>query len=261
MEGFVYVVNPPELPRVAFGSSLERVTLPLSGPCLTSFMRQHQGDVFLTPGPAARVDEKDHLDIKWPSKLGHSAFASKVPRLLTPANADFPCVGSYNVETGKSLRKAQKPFNIGAELKDKDRFLTPAPSTYPHHVPRRQPKLSTAFGSKRRILPAVTVICSPFNGAKCHKCEQIPLGDYWRDFNTELDLCRSCMHKMESELKNCAATELQRLRLRREFADYKRVRYCDFYHDHGGTAAAVQVLPTRILKMKIEKENYLSLYM
>lgn len=62
--GFAYVVNPPEIPRVAFGSSLDRVTLPLKGPCLTSFMRKHQGDAFMSPGPTARVDEKDYLQIK-----------------------------------------------------------------------------------------------------------------------------------------------------------------------------------------------------
>lgn len=49
---------------MAFGSSLERETLPLKGPCLSSFMRKHQGDVFLSPGPMARVDERDPLDIK-----------------------------------------------------------------------------------------------------------------------------------------------------------------------------------------------------
>lgn len=61
---FAYIVNPPEIPRVAFGSGMERETLPLKGPCLTSFMRQHQGDVFLSPGPVARVDERDHMEIK-----------------------------------------------------------------------------------------------------------------------------------------------------------------------------------------------------
>uniref|UniRef100_A0A1I8Q4T5 Uncharacterized protein n=1 Tax=Stomoxys calcitrans TaxID=35570 RepID=A0A1I8Q4T5_STOCA len=258
---FVYVVNPAELPRVAFGSSMDRVTLPLKGPCLTSFMRQHQGDVFLSPSPTKYVDEKNHMQLKWPSKLGHSAFVSKNPRFLAPTNANFPCVGSYDVAPKNPLRKAQKPFNVGEQRKDKEKFLTPAPSTYPHHVARPQLKLSTAFGSKRNIVPKVIVLCSPFNVAKCHKCDQTPLGDYWRDFNTELDLCRPCMHKMERELKNCATTELQRMRLRRNFADYKVVRYCDFYHDHGGTAAAVQVMPTRIFKMKTQKENYFSLYM
>ncbi|XP_058984876.1 uncharacterized protein LOC131805580 isoform X1 [Musca domestica] len=259
--GFVYVVNPPEIPKVAFGSSLERVTLPLRGPCLTSFMRQHQGDVFLSPGPATRVDERNLLEIKWPSKLGYSAFASKAPRLLGPSNANMPCVGSYDVETRNPFRNAAKPFNIGAARKDKERFLTPGPSTYPHHVERPKLRISSAFGSRRKILPAIGVICSPLNVAKCHKCEQIPQGDYWHDFNTELDLCRPCMHKIEHDLKKCSATELQRLRLRREFSDYVRVRYCDFYHDHGGTMAAVQILPQLIYKMKIEKENYLSLYM
>lgn len=55
------MINPPETPKVAFGSGLERVTLPLSGPCMSSFMRKMMGNVDRSPGPAACVDERDYL--------------------------------------------------------------------------------------------------------------------------------------------------------------------------------------------------------
>lgn len=108
-------------------------------------MRKHQGDAFMSPGPTARVDEKDYLEIKvnqgnlfqileviflytpqWPSKLGYSAFVSKTPRLSAPQSTKMPSVGSYDVESKKVFRRAQKPFNVGADRKDKEPFLTPA---------------------------------------------------------------------------------------------------------------------------------------
>ena len=69
------------------------------------------------------------------------------------------------------------------------------------------------------------------------------------------------MHKIENEMKCCSATEVQRRRLRREKQPYQLVRYCGFFHDHGGTLAATQLIPMKTLKFKIKKENYLSLYM
>ncbi|KAM7342814.1 uncharacterized protein ACRADG_010096 isoform 2-T2 [Cochliomyia hominivorax] len=258
---FNYVVNPPEIPRVAFGSSLEREILPLKGPCLNSFMRQHQGDVFLSPGPAARVDERDFLEIKYPSKLGYSAFASKLLRLPATENLNYPCVGAYDVDIRKTLKKAIKPFNVGAKREEQEKFLPPAPNTYSPKLERPQLKINTAFGKQRKILPHVKIICSPFNIAQCHKCERTPCGDYWNNSEDNLDLCRSCMHKIERKLKSCSSSEIQRLRLRRFLLPYRLVRYCGFFHDHNGTTAATQLIATNVLKFKIKKENYLSLYM
>ena len=39
-------------------------------------MRKHQGDVFLSPGPQARTDERDHLEIK-------VSFVSKKEKKMT----------------------------------------------------------------------------------------------------------------------------------------------------------------------------------
>ncbi|XP_065370437.1 uncharacterized protein LOC135962439 [Calliphora vicina] len=261
MEGFNYVVKPPQIPRVAFGSGMERETLPLQGPCLTSFMRQHQGDVFLSPGPMARVDERDHMEIKYPSKLGYTAFASKLLRLPAAETSNNPCVGTYDVEIKIKERKAFKPFNVGAQRSQKHKFLTPAPNTYSHHKTRKQLHISSAFGRQRKITPEVQIICSPLNNAHCHKCEQVPQGDYWRNYEEDLDLCRPCLHKIEQKLKTCSSTEVQRLRLRRFLLPYRLVRYCGFYHDHHGTTAATQLITTKILKFKINKENYLAMYM
>lgn len=122
-------------------------------------------------------------------------------------------------------------------------------------------QINTAFGRQRKILPQVQIICSPFNTAHCHRCEQIPKGDYWHNYEENLDLCRPCKHKIERKLKNCSSTEVQRMRLRHFLLPYRLVRYCGFFHDHNGTTAATQLISRKVLKFKIQKENYLSLYM
>lgn len=68
------MVNPPEIPRVAFGSCMERITLPISGPGLSSFMRKIQGEVRDFPGPFEYVHTKEALDKKVSSLMSHSYF-------------------------------------------------------------------------------------------------------------------------------------------------------------------------------------------
>lgn len=129
-----------------------------------------------------------------------------------------------------------------------------------HHIPRPKLQVNMAFGKQRKITPVVKIICSPLNVAECHKCEQQPLGDYWHNFEDNLDLCRTCMNKINNEMRSCSANETQRKRLHREKQPYELVRYCGFFHDHGGTSAATQLIPMKTLKFKIKTENYLSLY-
>lgn len=62
------MVNPPEIPRVAFGSGMERITLPMSGPGLSSFMRKIQGEVRDFPGPFEYVRTKVALEKNVSSK-------------------------------------------------------------------------------------------------------------------------------------------------------------------------------------------------
>lgn len=49
--GFEYIVNPPIIPKVAFGSSLHREVMPLSGPSVTSYMRNHLPEARERPSP------------------------------------------------------------------------------------------------------------------------------------------------------------------------------------------------------------------
>ncbi|XP_067633606.1 uncharacterized protein [Eurosta solidaginis] len=256
---FIYVVNPPEIPRIAFGSGLERVTLPMSGPSLTPFMRKIQGEVREFPGPHEYNTTKDLIK-KNASKYGNAPFVSKLPRLAQTATSAYPPVGTYHVHPPKKLKQAARPFNVGALQKPVEKFTTTGPANYA--IDRQSPnmKICSAFGSKRIIWPAVAIICSPVNNAKCSKCSSTPIGDYYHQFKLNLDLCRSCMKKQLRILKRCTTDLYYRARMRNELNQYQRVRYCGFFHDHQGTTAAIQLMSKSTLKYKIRTENYLYTY-
>lgn len=135
------------------------------------------------------------------------------------------------------------------------------PNTYIGTLRRSQIYVNTAFGTQRKCLPAVHIICSPYNISQCYKCRKTPEGDYWHNYKDDLDLCRRCRHKIESEIRSCQANKVESVRLRHDLLPYRLVRYCSFLHEHNGTTAAMQLIPTKTLKFKVKKENYLSPYM
>lgn len=71
-------------------------------------------------------EKKVFFFLKYPSKLGHSAFACKLLRLPAAQTSNNPCVGTYEVELRKSPTKSLKPFNVGAKKAERIQFLTPA---------------------------------------------------------------------------------------------------------------------------------------
>ncbi|XP_029406226.2 uncharacterized protein LOC105226654 isoform X1 [Bactrocera dorsalis] len=259
-KSFIYVVNPPEIPRVAFGSCMERITLPISGPGLSSFMRKIQGEVRDFPGPFEYVHSKEALDKKYPSAYGYSSFASKLPRLPPTDISRFPPIGAYNVEPKKKIKQAARPFNIGTKRVQIKKLVTPCPADYAADQPRASLNICSAFGSRRIIWPAVAVICTPVNIAKCSKCNKTPVGDYFHQFQLNLDMCRRCMNKQLKMLKRCSTDLFYRARMRTELSLYRPVRYCDFFHDHQGTTAAIQHMPTSTLRYKIKTENYIYMF-
>lgn len=50
-KGFEYVVNPPVVPKVAFGTTMDREVMPVSGPFLNSFMRSNLPEGREQPSP------------------------------------------------------------------------------------------------------------------------------------------------------------------------------------------------------------------
>lgn len=49
--GFEYVVNPPVLPKVAFGSTMHREVMPLKGPFMNGFMKKNLPEPREHPSP------------------------------------------------------------------------------------------------------------------------------------------------------------------------------------------------------------------
>ncbi|XP_036334616.1 uncharacterized protein LOC118745201 [Rhagoletis pomonella] len=256
-KSFTYVVNPPEIPRVAFGSGMERITLPISGSGLSPFMRKIQGEVRDFPGPFEYYNTKG-LDKKYPSTLGFSSFASRLPRLPPTEVSRSPF--AYNVVPKKKLKQVACPFNVGTKRDDLKKLVTPSPADYASIKPKPSMKICSAFGSKRIIWPAVAIICTPMNTAKCSKCNKTPIGDYYHQFQLNLDMCRRCMNKQLHMLKRCSTDKFYRARMHYELDLYKPVRYCGFFHDHQGTTAAIQHMPISTLKYKIKTENYLYMF-
>ncbi|XP_055855404.1 uncharacterized protein LOC129918730 [Episyrphus balteatus] len=209
------------------------------------------------PGPFEYYHNFDWIK-KFPNKTGYTLIASKTPR-----DKDFkktediaPPVGTYDIENPKNWKSSARPFGIGEKLKSHPRFLTPAPGTY--NTFKRQVKVCTSFGHDRITVPLVKISCAPFNMAYCSKCEQTPIGDYWHKKATNQDLCRPCMEEEWNDLKKCNTKVVVRYRKKNELNMYTLVRYCNFYHEHNCTKAAVQHMPTKDLIFKLRKENYLS---
>uniref|UniRef100_A0A1A9ZD62 Uncharacterized protein n=1 Tax=Glossina pallidipes TaxID=7398 RepID=A0A1A9ZD62_GLOPL len=241
-----YVVNPPPKQKIAFGTTLPRLVLPVSGPCLSSFVRAHQGNGSLSPGPAAY----------FPSLVGFSAFASTrlPPPRITKSRYDFLD------EVLKPIKVAPKPFNVGAKRMPGPTFLTPPPSAYACDKPTLKLKISSAFGSEHKYIPLVEMKCFPHNIVVCAECGQTPIGDYWHNANDNQDICRTCMDAKKTIFHSCQIDNTKRRALRRKLEEYRYRRYCSFFHNHNGTTAAEQIMPTKTLIYKINLENYLSQY-
>uniref|UniRef100_A0A1A9WFY2 Uncharacterized protein n=1 Tax=Glossina brevipalpis TaxID=37001 RepID=A0A1A9WFY2_9MUSC len=252
---FRYVVNPPPIQKIAFGTTLPRSILPLSGPGVSSFMCAHQGDP-LSPGPAAYVIKANYRD--YPSQNGFSAFAD-TQRRLPSLRADKFRANFLGAIT-KRIKPNPKPFNVGAKRMAYAPFLTPPPSAYACDKPRHKLQISSAFGSEHKYIPYVEIKCSPYNIATCAECGQRPIGDYWHSANDNQDLCRSCMTGKKTIFHSCQIDNAKRRSLWRKLHKYKYRRYCGFFHEHNGTTAAEQIMPTKTLVYKINLENYLSQY-
>uniref|UniRef100_A0A1B0GB11 Uncharacterized protein n=1 Tax=Glossina morsitans morsitans TaxID=37546 RepID=A0A1B0GB11_GLOMM len=254
IEDFQYVVNPPPTQKIAFGTTLPRLVLPLSGPCLSSFMRAHQGNGPLSPGPAAYVAKTPYKD--FPSLIGFSAFASArlPPPRITKSRYDFVD------EVRKPIKAAPKPFNVGAKRMPYSTFLTPPPSAYACDKPTLKLKISSAFGSEHKYIPHVEIKCFQHNNVVCAECGQTPIGDYWHNANDNQDICRTCMTAKKAIFHSCQIDNTKRRAIRRKLEEYRYRRYCSFFHNHNGTTAAEQIMPTKTLIYKINLENYLSQY-
>ncbi|XP_037907362.1 uncharacterized protein LOC119649329 [Hermetia illucens] len=256
MEDFKYVLQRQAPGKICFGSGVERECLPIKGPAKTSLMRRFIPDNLVGPGPM-KYDFKSTLLKKYPNKAGYGGLAYNEPRSPKTIASQYPAVGTYDVSPVREVKYAAKPFNIGAKLAKKRPFLTPAPGTY--NFRKRNITVDEGFGKHRLNYSAVRTICTPINHARCCICEEMPLGDYWRHWTNEQDMCRPCMVK-ERRTANMSKPKSKKMKRLAELDKFIRVRYCDYYHEHSGTKAAIKFLSNHHLKMKFRCEDYLNMF-
>ncbi|XP_032586335.1 uncharacterized protein LOC6580667 isoform X1 [Drosophila mojavensis] len=250
--GFEYVVNPPVAAKVAFGSTMHRDVMPISGPAMSSYMRSLQTELREFPGPLD-YDCAKPIGFKYPSNAGFSALANKMPRLPVVRDQIIPPLGTY--EPSPWVLRAGYTFD--RQVSTLPKWLTPGPSTYSIHNKYPNYKIETAFGSCRLIWPAVAVFCGPKHDAVCIVCHETPKGDYFHSFASDKDMCRQCMAEQMGTIKHCALSVVERYRKRQYIKQFVPARYCGFFHDHNGTTAATETTSRRELRAKIRVENYL----
>ncbi|XP_023162602.1 uncharacterized protein LOC111593804 [Drosophila hydei] len=252
MEGFEYVLNPPVAAKVAFGTTMHRDVMPISGPCMTSFMRSFQPEVRPHPSPLD-YDCSKPIGFKYPSNAGFSALANKMPRLPVVHEESVPPLGTYE-PTPWALRAG---YTFDRQVTRPPKWMTPGPSTYSIHTKYPYWKIETAFGTRRVIWPAVAVFCGPKHDAQCIICHETTQGDYFHNFASDKDMCRKCMAEHTATIKNCSLSVVDRYRKRQQIKQFVPARYCGFFHDHNGTTAAVETTSRKELRHKIRVENYL----
>ncbi|XP_030567646.1 uncharacterized protein LOC115767482 isoform X1 [Drosophila novamexicana] len=250
--GFEYVVNPPVVPKVAFGTTMDREVMPVSGPFLNSFMRSNLPEGREQPSPID-YDCSKPIGFKYPSNAGFSALANKMPRLPIEPEKIVPPMGAYEA-TPWILRAG---YTFDKYMVPEPKWVTPGASTYSTHNKYPYWKMETAFGTRRIIWPAVAVFCGPNNVAQCLVCHERPKGDYFHCFATDKDMCRKCMREEMSTIKHCSVSVVERYRKRQHIKQFVPARYCGFFHDHNGTTAATESISRKELRAKIRVENYL----
>ncbi|KRF98154.1 uncharacterized protein Dwil_GK15883 [Drosophila willistoni] len=251
--GFEYVVNPPEQPKVAFGTTMDREVMPTSGPFMDSYMRRNQPEERLGPGPFD-YDYATPMGFKYPSKTGFSALVSKVARLPSTTELGVPPLGLYEAK----VCEPKNIYTFAKTPKQKEpKWMTPGASTYSYHLKYPKWDVEMSFGTIRIIWPAVAVFCSANNTAKCNVCHQLPIGDYFHNFTTDKDMCRKCMNSLMNVIRRCDLQVVERYRKHRDMKQFVPARYCGFFHEHSGTAAAMEKTSRKQLRDKIRVENYL----
>lgn len=116
-----------------------------------------------------------------------------------------------------------------------------------------------SFNGDVTVEPAFDIVCSPINlDDKCEMCEEKPRNVYWKSRKTQTVLCRPCFNSKLKEIHERTRI-VEKLRLLKQVErDLEKKRYCDFYHEHNKTSAAVRLLPSKVFHQRIQKENFLN---
>lgn len=111
------------------------------------------------------------------------------------------------------------------------------------------------------IEPAYDIVCAPINlDTKCNSCEEKPRNVFWKNQRTQTVLCRPCYNQRMIDIKNKTRGVVDKLRkLEIMRTDFRKKRYCDFYHEHNNTTAAVLLLSPKEFHKRTHLENCLNI--
>uniref|UniRef100_A0A0A1X9P4 Queuine tRNA-ribosyltransferase n=1 Tax=Zeugodacus cucurbitae TaxID=28588 RepID=A0A0A1X9P4_ZEUCU len=197
----------------------------------------------------------------YPSNRGYTAMVNRSPRFKIPPESKYPAPNAYDYVRPEADVKICYPFN-SSDTRFRlqlGKQIGPSPSDY-YHYRRRVEPVEMAFGKQRFVIPAYSVFCGAENKSRCFKCQTQPEGDYYHNFDHNLDLCRPCMNAEIEELNNCKYERLKRSNRLRALGKYKPARWCDFFHKHYSGDLSVDKYPRTVLRLKTRVENYLQTY-
>ncbi|XP_055536079.1 uncharacterized protein LOC129724861 isoform X2 [Wyeomyia smithii] len=264
--GFEYVVNRPPQAKICFGSTIEREAVPLQGPAKSSIMRRTMSEPLgenLAPG-SHNITYYDNASRPILKSLrcksrGYGPLSSSTLRFKYDEVSHSPGMGDYDPHKQSPIKPSKKPFGACVpRWHDVAYPAVPGPGTYTAKNRRNIRKHS--FGGKIKIIPATITVCKTENFDKCQNCNTTPEVDYWKNFKTDRSLCRRCMELETDEAKYRSKTKSAMFQRLAQLREYKRIRYCSFYHKHDKTTAAIQFVSNRDLKRKFAVENYLSMF-
>ncbi|CAB3230127.1 unnamed protein product [Arctia plantaginis] len=248
---FEYVVTKKAIPRICFGSALDREVLPTSGPAMSPFMRREAREIRPNLGPGSYDDKRDAF-----YDLTHRIYSKKG---LGPKTSRWLVRHEYQpppreIKVKKRIKQNCAPFN--STSKRKGIFTSasyPAPCDYCPEYKKRQMNFAYSFSGKKVLRCAVNIKCVPYNLDTCGVCgcSCSAQGDYWQ-FENRIFLCR----KHYSRLFTHCLAKYQGAKL----AEFKSVRDCFFAHAHNSCKAALKIMTNDEIVKKLRKEAYLDLY-
>lgn len=238
---------------------------------VNSFMRKCFREHFPEPVRAAEViktDEEPNAVVEL--KPSHP-FASKVPRFQ---EIIIDTSGVYRRKKKKTTRappvEVKKIFSAFGSSSKRNSFLsrnpvvseTPGVGAY-NLKKEKKSFVHHSFGGETTVEPAFEIVCSPVNfDTKCELCEEELKNIFWKNRKTQKLLCRLCYKQQTLLIKNKTRGIIDKLRkLEAMENDFEKQRYCDFYHEHNKTTAAIRLLSGKDFHKRIHRENFLNTHL
>lgn len=252
---------------LCFGSKTPRkIHLIADDKTLNSYVRKCFKEHFPEPKvPEVNKSDDDDKEEETEQKPSH-IFASRVPRFN---DITIDSTGVYRRR--RKTRQAQEvktkvfcAFGSSSErktlvTKNLVESLTPGVGAYNTIKPKKN-FFNHSFGGDIKIHPAFDIVCAPINlDTACESCEQKPKNVFWKNEKTRSVLCRSCYSMKVKEVEKTRGVVDRHRKLKVMEFDYQKKRYCEFYHEHNKTTAAVRILTPKTFHKRIHQENCLNM--